>query len=154
MPSQAQAGFTLIELIIVVAIVGILAAVALPAYGDYTAKAKVTEILFAASPCRTAVTEAYQVSASSPGAGSWGCESMVTTSKYVGSVGTDDDGVITVAASQSADLPADLRGTSVQLVPADASGTPITFAAQTMIGSFVCRPGSMPQKYLPANCRS
>src|SRR2546430_15921781 len=55
-----QKGFTLIELMIVVAIIGILAAVALPAYQDYTIRAKVSELLLGASSARTAVTEAAQ----------------------------------------------------------------------------------------------
>ena len=71
-----QKGFTLIELMIVVAIIGILAAVALPAYQDYTARAKMSEVILAASACRTSVTETYQSNnfASLPAAGAWGCE--------------------------------------------------------------------------------
>ena len=56
MKAQMQKGFTLIELMIVVAIIGILAAVALPAYQDYTRKAKMSEVILAASSCRTVVT--------------------------------------------------------------------------------------------------
>jgi len=61
---KIQQGFTLIELMIVVAIIGILAAIALPAYQDYTIKAKVSEAILAASGCRTAVTEIYQTNSS------------------------------------------------------------------------------------------
>ena len=78
---RIQQGFTLIELMIVVAIIGILAAVALPAYQDYTVRAKMSEVMLAASACRTSITEIYQSGGTPPGAGSWGCEGA--TSKYV-----------------------------------------------------------------------
>ena len=74
MKRNLQKGFTLIELMIVVAIIGILAAVALPAYQDYTVRARVSEVILAASSCRTSVTDTVSnsnvvdVSAVLPGA--------------------------------------------------------------------------------------
>lgn len=95
-----QKGFTLIELMIVVAIIGILAAVALPAYQDYTKKAKMAEVVLAASSCRTSITEQVQsMPATETGrANGWGCESSTQTSKYVASIVTTANGVISVKA--------------------------------------------------------
>ncbi|MEA3192187.1 MAG: type pilus assembly protein PilA [Betaproteobacteria bacterium] len=95
--TSLQRGFTLIELMIVVAIVGILAAVAMPAYQDYTVRAKMSEIVLAASSCRMIVTEIYQSGGTAPGANNWGCEGA--NSKYVGGVTTDPDGLVTVATT-------------------------------------------------------
>ncbi|QTD64630.1 pilin [Acinetobacter towneri] len=150
---NAQKGFTLIELMIVVAIIGILAAVALPAYQDYTVRAKMSEVVLAGSTCRTAVTEAYQAASSIPTAGNFGCESTSGTkvSKYVQSVTTGANGVITVTAATDDSLK-EASGKSIIMTPLTTAGA--TPSAGTGVGSWKCGPGTgMPPKYLPSSCR-
>jgi type IV pilus assembly protein PilA len=155
-----QQGFTLIELMIVIAIIGILAAVALPAYQDYTIRAKMTEVVLAASACRTSVSEVYQTgdASSPPGGGNWGCETVSGTaqSRYVLSVTTDGNGVITVTTQGFADAAID--GRTVSLIPENATGTALTTTdiGSAVVGSWTCGPGStnpLPSKYLPGSCR-
>jgi type IV pilus assembly protein PilA len=159
MKKRMQQGFTLIELMIVVAIIGILAAVALPAYQDYTVKARVSEAILATSQCRTAVSEVYQTGGAStaPGANGWGCEQPTAgaSTKYVSTIVTDADGAITVTTTN---LPADLKlaaNTTVILTPQTSSGTTMTVASNMgqQVGTFKCTAGSMPPKYLPGSCK-
>src|SRR6059036_1096371 len=100
MSKKMQQGFTLIELMIVVAIIGILAAIALPAYQDYAKRAKVSEVILAAANCRTSVTELYQTGnpATAPVANGWGCENASPTTQYVSKIETDINGAITATS--------------------------------------------------------
>ena len=140
--NKMQKGFTLIELMIVVAIIGILAAIAIPAYQDYITRSKVTELVTAGSACKASVSEYYQTQNVFPSNNSSaGCASNPT--KYITSLAVSGN-IITVTAS-----------TGAGAIPVAAAGAYILSGTSTTAGTidWSCTASSIEAKYLPANCR-
>lgn len=174
MKRSIQKGFTLIELMIVVAIIGILAAVALPAYQDYTARAKITEAVIAATSPKNLIGEAFQTD------GLVGAQNAAKEynlraasekqSKFVESISIDETtAVITVTTKNnaSAGLPTDAQNKTLNFSPnvnkvALATGTTgaidwactsATNTTATTRGLGSKATGSLPAKYAPSECR-
>ena len=141
MNKTLQKGFTLIELMIVVAIIGILAAVALPAYQDYMTRARVSEVMLAASSARTTIAEAASNLNKIPPTASVSVSSQ--TSDFVASV-TYTSPTITATSSANSKLPATARGQTITLTG--------TYVGSTGQVTWVCG-GSMPAKFRPASCK-
>jgi type IV pilus assembly protein PilA len=135
---RLQKGFTLIELMIVVAIIGILAAVALPAYQDYTIRAKVSELILGASSARTAVTEAAQ---NLNGLLSSGMGITIQSAGKIGSAQVDVNGTIS------------LSGNSVQ-VGTSAITVTLTPSWNAVANTVLWSCDVTPVKYGPSTCRT
>jgi len=143
MKTQMQKGFTLIELMIVVAIIGILAAIALPAYQDYTARSQMAEAMTLASGARASVTEYWTdrgtLPADNAAAGLAGPNDI--NGNYVASVEVDG-GVITATMKAAGDVASGIGGATLVLSPTTGSGS-VTWSCY----------GDADNKYYPASCR-
>lgn len=152
--SPGQAGFTLVELMVAVAITGILLVLALGQVRDYTRRARLSEAVLAAGTCKTRVAEAYLSLGAPPAHGTdWGCSNAA--SQYVGAVQASARGVIRVTV---ANLDAAVNGLHLHLVPMRSDGARALDPAVDLgntVGQWLC--GSNVQQVrnaLPANCRA
>jgi type IV pilus assembly protein PilA len=136
---KVQKGFTLIELMIVVAIIGILAAIAIPAYSDYTKRAKVTELVTAGSACKASVSEYFQSQGAFPTTlAAAGCST--TSTAKISSITLTGNGIITVGSAITG-----VTGNYV-LVPTEST-------ANSGVLEWACTTSTIDAKYRPANCR-
>lgn len=142
--NKGQQGFTLIELMIVVAIIGILAAVAIPAYQDYTIRAKITEVMGLGASAKTSISEYYTTMGEMPAdAGAAGVNTNDAQSTYVSAIAFANTGTNTSTVTYTL---ANLGG---------PDGDTVVFAGEGSANGvqWTCNTGSVEAKYMPANCR-
>ncbi|HTL25697.1 MAG TPA: pilin, partial [Burkholderiales bacterium] len=120
---KKQSGFTLIEVMVVVVIIGVLAVVAIRSINGYVVRAKVSEAVLALSSCRTVVGEVYMSADTLPAANTWGCEAT-NSSKYVETITTTGEGIIRVEVRNVGDLRVDFH--TISLAPLDSAGALMT----------------------------
>ncbi len=152
-----QKGFTLIELMIVIAIIGILAVIALPAYQDYTARAQVSEAISLMEGQKSAVVEYYADKGAWPTGNTQAGIATSIQGKYVEKVEVGGSGVIT-AEMKATDVNKEIQGKTVSLTPHATTAGATPGAAATANGSFTwtCAPGTtngVDPKFLPSSCR-
>jgi type IV pilus assembly protein PilA len=155
---STRQGFSLVELMIVVAIIGILAAVALPAYNRYTARAKLSEVLLAAGVCRTSIAEIVQTQSDLPVAGGWGCETRTgaaAQSRYVNKVETSAEGAVRVSIQG---IGAEVDGQAIVLRPWPDTARSDVVGGGSAIALWDCGPdpGNLVDisGFLPSSCRA
>jgi type IV pilus assembly protein PilA len=165
MKKSVQKGFTLIELMIVVAIIGILAAIAIPAYKTYTIRAQISEGLGFADAAKVAVSETFTANGAWPATNTEaGLDATATniSSKYVAGVSVGASGVITVAFGNQIDPAAIAVGTSISFTPGLSANGDISWTCNTKAfpGNVtaavapVAPASAVAPKYLPAICRA
>ena len=152
MRKSMQKGFTLIELMIVVAIIGILAAIALPAYNDYIVRSKMTEVLGLAASAKTTVTEYWQSVGAMPSLAQSGISTDATASKYVSAITLVTTGG-NVAKIQYTISGAGIGQGSIDGQILELTGTPADVNSPGSRLDWVCTNSTVTPKYLPANCR-
>src|SRR5437879_7347840 len=149
---RLQKGFTLIELMTVVATIGMRAAVALPAYQDYTVRAKMSEVILGMSACRTSITEVYQSGPNTaPLANGWGCEIGATqATKYVAGISTGANGEVTATVTG---ISASVNGSLVTLIPWATSAAAATFATGNSSTLWGWKCGRSEERRVGKGCR-